>query len=398
MDLDQNRLEIVGNYIKRIASNRGAKFQIIISSNQKDAIENANYVITQLRVGKMGARQEDEYLGKRHGLIGQETTGVGGMANALRVIPVVLDIARDVKEFAPDALLVNFTNPAGLVTEALTRYAPDVQSIGVCNVAVTIKMEIINFLNEHLNTYVEPELVQIECLGLNHLTWFYGLKISGEDYWPQTISAIIRKFSKDDDPLFDVQTIKHLNMLPNDYLRYYYYTEKMLKKQEQWPPSRAEEVKAIEADLLNQFQEESRVDLPEDMMKRGGAYYSTVATNLLNAHYNDLRQIQILNVRHNGAVPGWNKDWVLEMPCEVSASGITPIPTNPLPLVCEGLIAQVKAYELLTVEAAVNGDFESAFQALLAHPLGPSADKIHAVLNDMLSTNREYLPQFFDNS
>ncbi|NLN70846.1 MAG: 6-phospho-beta-glucosidase [Chloroflexi bacterium] len=396
MDVDQERLTIVGNFIKKIASAHGAHFDIILSNEQKPTIENANYVITQLRVGQMETRQADEYLGKRHGLIGQETTGVGGMANALRAIPVVLDIARDIQDYAPEALLVNFTNPAGLVTEAVTRYAPEIQTVGVCNVAVTIKMEIIDYLKKHLNCSIDPEHVQIDCLGLNHLTWFYGLKIDGKDYWPEVMRAIIHKFSAEEDPLFDIQTLNNLKMFPNYYLQYYYYTDKMLALQEQWPPSRAEEVTKIETDLLRQFQEKSRTELPKDMTKRGGSYYSTVATKLLNAHFNDLHQIQVLNVPHNGAVPGWNKDWVLEMPCEVSALGVQPLPTSPLPPVCEGLLAQVKAYEILTVEAAVKGDYQAAYQALLAHPLGPPADRIQTVLDDMLKTNRNYLPKFFD--
>lgn len=395
MDTDRKRLKIVGNFVKKIAKAHGAHFKIVLSTKQRSAIKNADYVITQIRVGKMEARHRDEYLGKRHGLIGQETTGVGGMACALRTVPVIFDIARDIQKVAPEALLVNFTNPAGLVTEALARYAPEIQSVGVCNVAVNVKMEIVNYLNEHLNNSIKPDEVQVDCLGLNHLTWFYGLKINGQDYWPQVIPAIISKFSTEDDPLFDIQTIKSLNMLPNYYLQNYYYTDKLLKAQERWPPSRAEEVAAIEVNLMKQFQEKDRVDLPEDMMKRGGAHYSTVATQLLNAHFNDLHQNQVLNVRHNGAVTGWDKDWVLELPCEVSASGVKPYPTKPLPPVCEGLVSQVKAYELLTIEAAIKGDYDAAYQALLAHPLGPAADRIQEVLDDMLEINRDYLPQFF---
>jgi len=396
MDVDEARLHIVGNFVQRIASTRQARFKIILSTDQRAAISGADYVITQIRVGKMKARQHDEYLGKRYGLIGQETTGVGGMANALRTIPVILNVARDMISVAPEALLVNFSNPAGLVTEAIFRHAPAIQSVGVCNVAINVKMEIIEYLNKHIGSSFQPDQVQIRSLGLNHLSWFYGLEIDGKDYWPQVMHALIHEMESQVDPLFDVQTLLHLNMLPNYYLRNYYYTEKMLSSQNRWPPSRAEEVMQIESDLLKQFQEVDRNELPEEMMERGGAYYSTVATQLLNAHYNNLHQTQVLNVRHRGAVPGWNRDWVLEMPCVVSAQGVKPLPTQPLPSVCEGLIAQVKAFELLTVEAAVTGDRDAAYQALLAHPLGPPADQISTVLDDLLETNREFLPQFFE--
>jgi 6-phospho-beta-glucosidase len=396
MDIDPTRLQVVGDFVQRIAAKHNAHFKIILSNDQQESIRNASYVITQTRVGKMEARRQDEYLGQRHGLIGQETTGVGGMANALRTIPVILDVAADIEKLAPNAMLVNFANPSGLVTEAIFRTTPSVHAVGVCNAPFSVKMEILESLNQDLNINILPKEAHIKCLGLNHLSWFYGLEANGIDYWPQIMSAMVREMEHDEDPLFDVNTLKTLRMLPNYYLRYYYYTDRILKQQANWPPSRAEEVIQIEADLIKQYQDPAQEDLPEDMLKRGGAFYSTVAAQLINAHYNDLHQTQVLNVRHDGAVAGWQADWVLELPCDVSSSGVEPLPAEPLPLVCEGLIAQVKAYEILTVEAAVKGDRDAAFQALLAHPLGPPADQISAVLEDLLETNREYLPLFFN--
>jgi 6-phospho-beta-glucosidase len=395
MDIQPARLKVVGDFVQRIAAKHNARFKIILTTDQQEAVCNASYVITQTRVGKMEARRQDEYLGQRHGLVGQETTGVGGMANALRTIPVILDVAADIEKLAPNALLINFANPAGLVTEAIFRTLPSVHAVGVCNAPISVKMEILEALNQDLTINILPEEAHIKCLGLNHLSWFYGLEAKGIDYWPQIMSTLVREMEHDQDPLFDVHTLKTLWMLPNYYLRYYYYTDKILEQQAKWPPSRAEEVIQIEADLIKQYQDPAQEDLPEDMLKRGGAFYSTVAAQLINAHYNDLHQTQVLNMRHNGAVVGWNYDWVLELPCEVSSSGIEPLPADPLPLVCEGLIAQVKAYEILTVEAAVKGDRDAAYQALLAHPLGPPADQISEVLEDMLTTNREFLPQFF---
>ena len=396
MDPDKERLGIVGNFAQRFADAHQARFNIILSNDQSQSIKDANYVITQIRVGKMRARQQDEYLGKRHGLIGQETTGIGGMANALRTIPVILNVAHDMQKLAPNAILVNFSNPAGLVTEAVFRHAPPIQTVGVCNAPINVQMEILDHLNKYYGAALQPDDVRIQCLGLNHLSWVYGLQVNGEDLWPQVMAALIKEMTEDEDRLFDVSTLKSLNMLPNYYLHNYYYTHKVLKNQDQWPPSRAEEVMQIEADLLSLYQQKNLTELPDDMMKRGGAYYSTVATQFLNAHFNNLHQIQVLNVRHNGAVPGWNPDWVLEMPCAVSAQGVKPLPAEPLPPVCAGLIAQVKAFEILTVEAAVSGDRDAAYQALLAHPLGPPADQIDTVLDDLLMTNRDYLPQFFN--
>ncbi len=394
MDIDAERLKTVGGFAQRMAKAKEARFKVILSTDQRKAIKGASYVITQLRVGQMHARREDEYLGQRHGLIGQETTGVGGMAKALRTIPVILDIARDMQSVAPNALLVNFANPSGLVTEALFRYAPQVAAVGVCNATITTKMEILKALNERMNLDIQPDDAHIKTLGLNHLTWFYGFEVNGRDYWPEIMETTIEEMRQTDDPFFDPHTLEALRMLPNYYLRYYYYTPKMLEKQNHWPPSRAEEVMKIETDLLTQYGEEDRTNPPEDLMKRGGAYYSTVATQLLNAHYNDLDETHVVNVRHNGAVPGWESDWVLEMPCRVGRHGIFPIPAQPLPAVCTGLLTQVKAYEILTAKAAIDGDRHSAYQALLAHPLGPAADKIQAVLDDMLKTHQAHLPQF----
>ena len=395
MDIDPQRLNIVGGFAQRMVQSKGEPFEVVLTGDQQAAIHNASYVITQLRVGQMPARVADEYLGLRHGLIGQETTGVGGMAKALRTIPVVLKIAEDMRTFAaPGALLANFTNPAGLVTQALHEYAPDVPSVGVCNVAVTTKMGIIAGLKELKDTDVTPERTELNTLGLNHLSWHRGFTVDGEDIWPQVIEAELAQLRSEPEPEWDPRTIEILGMLPNYYLQYFYYTDHKLKSQQSWPPSRGEEVIKIEADLLRQYADPALTAPPADLMLRGGAYYSTVATQLLNAHFNDLGETHIVNTAHAGAVNGWPADWVLEMPCKVDKKGIHPLPAEPLPLVCYGLLAQVKSYELLTVEAAVHGDRTAAYQALLAHPLGPKADQVQAVLDDLLETNKVYLPRF----
>ena len=398
MDIDPARLAIVGGFARRMVQAKGAPFKVVLTGDQKAAIQDASYVITQLRVGQMPARVADEYLGQRHGLIGQETTGVGGMAKALRTIPVVLQIARDMRELAaPGALLANFTNPAGLVTQALQLCAPEVPSVGVCNVAITTKMAVLERLDALKGEAISPGRTQLNTLGLNHLSWHRGFTLDGEELWPQVIEAYLAELRSDPLPEWDARTIEVLGMLPNYYLQYFYHTDHKLEAQQKWPPSRGEEVTLIEKGLLRQYADPSRVEPPADLMLRGGAYYSTVATQLLNAHYNDLGETHIVNTTHGGAVPGWPEDWVLEMPCRVDRGGIHPLPAEPLPLVCSGLLAQVKSYELLTAQAAVHGDREAAFQALLAQPLGPKADRVQAVLEDMLETNRMYLPQFWQD-
>jgi 6-phospho-beta-glucosidase len=395
MDVHPQRLGIVGRLAQRMVEAKGTPFKVCLTTDRQAAILGASYVITQLRVGMLEARRADEYLGKRHGLIGQETTGVGGMAKALRTIPVILDIAREMSEAAPGALLVNFTNPSGLITEALNRYAPNVQAVGVCNAAITAKMGMLQQLEERLGIHVDPQRADLNTLGLNHLSWHRGLTLEGEDVWPLVIDGYIAQLKKEPEPEWDPRLIETLRLIPNYYLQYYYHTDRKLSEQDMWPPSRAEQAMQIEADLLRQYSEPDRTEPPQDLTKRGGAHYSTVATQLLNAHYNDLGEKQVVNLRHDGAVPGLPADWVLEMPCRVDRLGIHSLPAEPLPLVCFGLLSQVKAYELLTVEAAVHGDRNAAYQALLAHPLGPPADKVQTVLDDLLDTHRAYLPRFW---
>ena len=395
MDIQPQRLEIVGDFCERIVDNAGRPFKVTITDNRRDAIRGASYVITQLRVGFLAARREDEYLGKRHGLIGQETTGIGGMAKALRTIPVLLGITKDMLELAPGALLVNFTNPSGLVTEALARYAPGVPSVGLCNSPITTKMGILEGLEEVSGQHIAPERAELDSLGLNHLTWYRGFKIDGNDVWPQVLKAYLHSLRTEIEPEWPPELVEALGMIPNGYLQYFYSTAEKMLNQQKWPPSRAEQVMEIEADLLRQYDDPKQINVPADIMKRGGAWYSTLATQVIHAHRNNLGQVEIVNVRQNGAVPGYPAEWVMELPCRIDADGIHPLPAEPLPPVCFGLMAQVKSYELLTVEAAVRGDRKALYEALLVHPLGPQASEVKLVMNDLLETNQKYLPQFY---
>jgi 6-phospho-beta-glucosidase len=373
MDIDEERLQVVGSFAQRMVAAKGSPFKVILSTDQRASVQGADYVTTQLRVGHMEA------------------------AKALRTIPVILKIASDMQEIAkPGALLVNFTNPAGLVTQALSKYAADIPAVGVCNVPITTKMHIIETLEQATGKKIDPNQTELQTLGLNHLSWHRGFTVEGENVWPQVIQGFISNLKKEEHPEWDPRTIGVLRMMPNYYLQYFYYTDQKLKSQEKWPPSRAEEVIEVEKDLLREYADPNLKEPPADLMKRGGAYYSTVATQLLNAHYNDLGETHVVNIRNDGAVQEWPADWVLEIPATVRRSGITPIPTQPLPVSCFGLISAVKAFELLTVEAAVHGDREAAYQALLVHPLGPKADKVQAVLDDLLETHKEHLPQFWN--
>jgi 6-phospho-beta-glucosidase len=288
-------------------------------------------------------------------------------------------------------------------------------------------MSFLSIWEELTGEKVEPDRAELDSLGLNHLTWHRGFRIDGIDVWDRLFPAILEReaalpaagtgsvaanAAAGQAPAraaasvpvgakgaaggeWDRSTLETLGMVPNYYLQYYYYTSRKLAEQQAWPPSRAEAVMAIERDLLALYSDPGLVAPPPELMQRGGAWYSELATRVIDDHWNDRGRVHVVNVRNDGAVPSWPADWVLELPASVDRRGARPLPARPLEGAPAGLVAQVKAYELLTVEAAVRGDRRAAREALLAHPLGPEADRISAFLDDMLETNRKHLPRFF---
>jgi len=390
MDIDAERLDIVGGFVKRMVAAAGDPFQVQLTTDRRAAIAGADFVTTQIRVGGMAARREDEYLGRRWGLVGQETTGIGGMAKALRTVPVLLSIAEEMRALCPKAWLVNFANPSGLVTEALQRYAPDVRSVGLCNGPIGYQMRVAEKLDLD-----DPFSVHLDYLGLNHLAWIRGARVGSEDIWPQMFAEVLKQARQDDDPSIPAEVMERLGVICNYYLHYYYRTQSVLREQAKNEPSRAEQVMDIEKELLAQYADPAVDAMPPELMKRGGAYYSTVAVQLIEAIALDLGQVHIANTRQGDAVPNIPPDWVMELPCTIDKDGVHPLPTEPLPLFADGLLRAVKSYELLTAQAAVTGDREAALQALVVHPLGPDVDQALDVLEDMLNTHRTHLPNFF---
>lgn len=387
MDIDPARLEVVGGFARRMVAEAGGAFAVHLTTDRAAALEGASYVEAQIRVGGMAARREDEFLGRRWGLVGQETTGVGGYAKALRTIPVLLDIARDMQRLCPEAWLINFSNPSGLVAEALQRYAPETRSVGLCNGPIGMQMRIAQ------NLGVSAGRIALKYLGLNHLAWLTGATVDDVDVWPQVYDAYYERLKGSDDPDFPLYLIESLRAIPSGYLRYYYRTQAVVQHQAAHP-SRAEEVIRIEEDLLAQYADPALTVLPDELMLRGGAYYSTVAGQLIQSLHTGDGAVHVVNTRHGNAVPGWPADWVCELPCRVDREGIHPLPAEALPTLCDGLVHTVKTYELLAAEAAVTGDHAVALQALAAHPLGPGADRAPAFFEDLLAVNAAHLPQF----
>jgi 6-phospho-beta-glucosidase len=393
MDTAPDRLEAVGGFAHRMAQAADVSFTVHLTTDRLAAVEGAAFVVTQIRVGGMQARREDERLGIRHGLVGQETTGVGGMAKALRTIPVMLDIARDVARLAPDAFLINFANPSGLITEALLRHS-EARTIGLCNIPWNARNQIAEWLA------VPVEDVEMDYVGLNHLSWIRGVHVRGRDMTEQMLSAYIDSLEREKGHGVALDLARALHAWLNYYLCYYYHTAQVIAEQRAAARTRAEEVIEVEQELIGLYSDPSLSRKPEALEKRGGAYYSEAAAVLMADLFNDAGTVHVVNVRNGGegnqdAIPNLPGDVVVEISCHVTRSGAAPILTAPMAPAMWGLTCTVKAYELLTVEAAVHGDRDAARLALLTHPLGPDGDRVDAVLEDLLETNRRYLPQFF---
>ncbi|MEY2846642.1 MAG: hypothetical protein RL076_2188 [Chloroflexota bacterium] len=388
IDPNQSRLAIVGAFAQRMVAHQKAPFVVELGHDRLAALmQGPDFVVTQLRVGGQHARHHDESLGRRHGLIGQETTGVGGFVKALRTVPVMLAIAADIARYAPHATLVNFTNPAGIVTEALSRHS-SVRSVGLCNNAMTAQRSIAKEL------HVDPWSVRIEQVGLNHLNWIRRVWVDDHDVTDTVLEASIAELTRTQHPLHvPARMIQLLHAIPSSYLDYFYMTAAHLAHQQQGP-TRAEVVMDVERRLLERYADVHLCEKPPELMERGGAYYSTAAAALIcSLHLGD-GATHVVNVRNQQSLPNLPDDVVVEVPSRVTSQGITPLAHAPLAPEMHGLATHVKAYELLTIEAALTGSHDSAMRALLSNPLGPDASNVERVWHDILETNAPWLPQF----
>ncbi|MCS7222624.1 MAG: 6-phospho-beta-glucosidase [Anaerolineae bacterium] len=390
MDIDEHKLAIVGGLAGRMLEAAGVDVELELTTERPRAIEGAHYVINQIRVGQMAARIQDEKIPLRFGVIGQETTGPGGFAKALRTIPVALEIARDMRQLAPGAFLLNFTNPAGLITEALVRYG-EVPVIGLCNLPIGIEMRLAQALG------VDRKRIAIDHVGLNHLNWLRGVWIDGQDIWEQVFQQAMEEARQrpEDDEGFSAELLETLECIPCDYLNYYYNHDRMLAKQLKAEKTRGEEVMEIERQLMEMYQDPNLREKPKLLEKRGGAYYSKVAVSLISAIENNKNEVHVVNTLNRGAIPNLPPDVVVEVPCVIGAGGARPLVTAPMPPQIAGLTQQVKAYEVLAAKAGAEGDRRAALQALLAHPLVPSFSAAKGLLDALLEAHRPFLPQFF---
>ncbi len=394
----ERKLQIVGDLAKRMVTEAGVDLDIRLTVDRREALADADFVTTQFRVGQLAARAKDERIPLKYDVIGQETNGPGGLFKGLRTIPVILDIIRDMEELCPDAWLINFTNPAGMVTEAVYRHSNWRKVVGLCNVPIGMQMGVAKQLD------VDPSRVHIDFAGLNHMVFGRHVYLDGKDVTKEVIDALTSDkesgitMKNIVDLGWEPSFLKALGMLPCPYHRYYYQTSTMLAEEQTAAAekgTRAEVVKKLEGELFELYQQPELKEKPEQLEKRGGAYYSEAACRLIDSIYNDRRDIQPVNTMNLGAIDGIPYESAVEVNCVITKEGPKPIVVGELPVAVQGLIQQIKSFERVAAEAAVTGSYETAVLAMTINPLVPSDKVAKQLVDDLLEAHKEYLPQFF---
>jgi 6-phospho-beta-glucosidase len=385
VDPDEERLRLVGGMSRRMFEHAGHPGKIVTTTNLVEGVRDADDVIIQLRVGGQDARRGDETFPHECGLIGQETTGPGGFAKALRTVPVVLKVADAVRRYAkPDAWIVDFTNPVGIVTRALLTAGH--HAIGLCNVAIGFQRHFAGMLD------VQPEQVRLGHVGLNHLTWERSIDVTTDgkthDALPGLMESRMGELAEHIE--MDPSLIRLLHAIPSYYLRYYYAHDEVLAEQ-LGSRTRAEVVQEVERALLAIYGDGKSNTKPKELEKRGGAYYSEAAVDLLASLRADRGDIQVVNLRNDGLLPFLPDDHVVEVPARVGADGVKAEPVAPLPSDLSGLIEDVAGYERLALDAAIHGGRERVLHALVAHPLVRQYDKAQKLTDLLIAGNREHL-------
>lgn len=393
----KEKLEIVGQLAKRMVKKAGIPMEVHVTLDRREALKDADFVTTQLRVGLLDARVKDEKIPLSHGIIGQETNGAGGLFKAFRTIPVLISITEDMAELCPNAWLVNFTNPVGVVTEALLKYGKIKKIIGLCNVPIGMERAAAKVLA------VEPERVRIDFVGLNHMVFGINVYLDGRIVTSEVIEKMID--GNDESSVKNVASIKWessflrgLGVIPCPYHRYYFKKPEMLKKElEDFKNNgtRAEVVKELERDLFELYKDPNLNVKPPQLEKRGGAFYSDAACRLISSIYNDKKDIQPVNTINKGAVADIPYDSAVEVSCIITEEGPKPIVIGKLPAQIRGLVQQMKAFEIVAAEAAVTGNYDTALTAMTMNPLVQSDELGKILLDELLEAHKNYLPQFY---
>lgn len=382
-DINEKRLSIMEGFCNRYAKTLHMDVKISATTDMDQAIYGADFVDTQIRVGGNAQRVKDEKIPLSYGLVGQETTGAGGMMKAMRTIPVMLNLARKMEELAPNGWIINYTNPTGLVTEAVTKYTK-ANIAGFCSGGIFPKM----WAKEALG--VSYDRVQYDFAGLNHLNFMSNITIDGRPVTEEEFVAIASKNTS-----VNLELIRLLGVIPSPYLQWYYQTNEKIAKIEQAGFTRGEEVMKLEEKIYAAYSDKIQVTKPEILAERGGGGYSEVAMGFVNAIYNNQDTSMVVNVPNCGAIPFLPDSAVVEIGCLVNKKGIAPLHVSHVPEMAWGIISAVKNYEQLAVEAAVEGDERKMKLALLAHPLVRQYEFVEKLVPELLEANKEYLPQFF---
>jgi 6-phospho-beta-glucosidase len=381
-DPDAERREVVGGLAGRMLAAAGYDGGLTVTDELERALDGASFVLIQLRVGGQAARLTDETIPLACGCIGQETTGAGGLGKALRTVPVVLGIAERARELAADgAWIVDFTNPVGIVVRALLDEGH--RAVGLCNVAIGQQRFLARLLG------VEPEHVIVDQVGLNHLTWVRAVYVDGDDVLPELLAERLDELAGD----FPASVLERLGAIPSYYLRYFYLHDQVLAEQLGGKP-RAAEVAEIERELLELYRDPALTTKPALLERRGGAYYSEAATQLVASLATGNGDVQVVDVRNDGTLTGLAADDAVEVPARIEADGPVPLPQPALAPELLGLVQHVAAYERLAAQAAVTGERELVYKALLAHPLVGQAPLAERLTTELLAAGREHLPQF----
>ena len=387
-DIDKERLDVVGGMAQRMVRYAEMDTKVTLSTNRPKAVEGAKFVLSSMRVGKMPARILDEKIPLKYNVIGQETTGPGGTFKAFRTIPVTLDIAKDMHKYAPDAWYINFTNPSGIMTEAILKHT-DLNVVGLCNNPINMIAGMAEVF------HVEPKDVFLEWVGLNHVNWIRKVFIKGQDM-TQTLMDNLEKFAENEEmPRLEPELIRTLGVIPTYYLQYYYYHPARLAEAKAAEKTRGETVLEVEQELLKKYADPKVLVKPEELAQRGGARYSEAAVNLILSLMLDRRDVQIVVARNGDAISDLPPDASVEVPCVVGAHGVTPLVMGKLPDSIRTLCQQAKAWESATVKAAVSGSRRDAILAMLQNPLVPDYPTAVALVDEMLEAHKDYLPQFF---
>jgi len=392
----KEKLEIITNLAKRMVEKSGLPIKIFATLDRRSALKDADFVTTQMRVGLLDARIKDERIPLSHGLIGQETNGFGGMFKALRTIPIILDIVKDMQELCPDAWLINFTNPAGMVTEAIYRYTNFKKAIGLCNVPIGMAAGIAKLLE------VDRSRITMEIQGSNHNIFATDVCLDGKSVFNQVMELYIN--NAENASMRNIKALEYskgllkgLNAIPCPYHNYYFFTKEQLETQlEEFEKGevRAEVVKKVEEELFELYKDVNLKEKPKQLEQRGGALYSEAACNLIDSLHNNKGDAQYVNIPNKGTITNLPNDCSIEVACFITADGPKPTPLGELKPTVNGLIQTIKSFESLVVQAAVEGSKEIAITAMNVNPLCSSDHLANTVFEEMLEAHKEYLPQF----